>query len=124
MKILLLPIFLLALIACSLVPTATISEGPNEPTQGPAIVGFTDEYVETLIRQYPYLNIDEFGTHLTEDALEQLNIDLDSLDLMGQRVGDCYDEFMYDLSPSYVLIIDRNACFGLRIWIASKSSSR
>jgi hypothetical protein len=116
-------IFFLTSSACSLALTGTISEGSNEPTKAPSIEDYTDEYVESLIQRYPYLSIGKYGTPSSEGALEKLNINLDALDLMGQRVGDCYNEFIYDLSPSYWLIIDRNACFGLRIWVELKSSS-
>jgi len=115
--------FVLALPACSSAPAETTPPEANQTMKAPEIAFYSDINVELLVQQFPFLSIGEYGTPSPEGALDQLGINLDALVLVDRRVGDCYDEFKYDLSPSYWLLIDRNACFGLRVRVELKDSS-
>jgi hypothetical protein len=116
-------IFILTLNACSVAPAETPSAASIEPIKSQDSVYYTDMDVEALVQQFPFLSSGEYGTPSPEGALEQLGINFDVLDLVDRRVGSCYDEFKYDLSPSYWLLIDRNVCFGVRIRVKMKDSS-
>ena len=114
---------ILGLSACSLVPDESTIVDTNETTQEQQIGYYSDEDINLLVQQFPFLTAGEYSTPSPEGALEQLGINLDTLVQVERRVGDCFDQFVYDLSPSYLLVIDRNACFGLRIWVETKDSS-
>ena len=116
-------IFILTLSACSLAPVEATLVESNEPTITLEIMIYTDEEIKSLVEQFPFLITGEYGTPSPEGTLDQLGINFDALDIVDRRIGDCYDEFKYDLSPSYWLMIDRNACFGLRIRVELKDSS-
>jgi hypothetical protein len=113
----------LALQACSRVPAKPtpfrVTEAPEQLTRD----RYTDEEIELWIQQFPFLTTGNYGTSSPENALEQLGIDTDELELVDRWIGDCYDGSAYDLSPSYLLLVDRNACFGLRVWIEAKDDS-
>ncbi len=76
-----------------------------------------------MIQQLASLTSGGYGTSLPEDVLAQLGIAVEGLEQVDLRVGDCYCQMKYDLSPGYWLWVDRNVCFGLAVWIEPKDTS-
>jgi hypothetical protein len=107
-------LILLALPACSAGRTMELT---------PAVAGYSDTDAERLMIRLESLSTAESSSPFTEDVLEQFGVDIEQLEAVDRWIGDCLDVTAYDLSPSYRLMVDRNACFGLRVWIESKDAS-
>jgi len=86
----------------------------------PQHILYTDAQVETFLQRYPDLASSPFQNDPPEDVLERLEIDLDRLKVLDFLVGDCPTLTVYDLSPSYELVVDHNPCTGLLIRIRPK----
>ncbi len=120
---LLVALFMLVLQGCSQAHTEKLMPGVTESPERVKIKKYTDEEVQALIQRFPFVSTPSYGTESPDDLLERLGIDPATLRVLEHNVGDCYDALVYDLSPSYWLIVDRNACFGTSIWIRMKFES-
>ena len=81
---------------------------------------YTDDQVASFLERYPALASPPFQENPPEDVLERLQIDLTQLTVLDIYIGDCPTLTVYDLSPSYKLVVDHNACYGLLIRIRPK----
>ena len=95
----------------------------SETTTSSDIVLYTDDKIEGLIEIFAFLSTGEYGPPSPENALELLEVDINDLEVLDRWIGDCYDGTAYNLSPSYQLLVDHNACFGLKVWIERKNGS-
>ena len=105
-------IFMAFLLASSLLA------GCVNAVEKPADPGLlTDQEVEAILASFPYLGeqIPEKPTPL--DILQQLKVDATVLRVVDRYEGGCLSFTTYQLSPSYKLLVDENACFGYRVWI-------
>jgi hypothetical protein len=84
----------------------------------PAAPGLlTDQEVEAILTSFPYLGEQIPEKPTPKDILQQLKVDTAALKVLEQYEGDCLSFTTYQLSPSYVLLVDENACFGYRVSI-------
>jgi len=113
----------MALQACAPTSTEEIGIVETSTEEQAEFARYTDAHVELMIQQLASLTSDGYSTPLPEDVLAQLGIAVEGLDQADLRVGDCYCQTKYDLSPSYWLWVDRNLCFGLAVWIEPKDTS-
>ena len=80
---------------------------------------YTDREVEAFIERFPALS--EFDDDRPpEDVLQRLGIDITALKAGARGVGGCICFAVYELSPSYELVVDDNACSGHNVYIRSK----
>jgi hypothetical protein len=77
----------------------------------------TDQEVEEILASFPYLSDYTDDTPTPEDILQQLKVNTAALELLEQVEGDCISFKTYQLSPSYILLVDDNACLGYRVSI-------
>jgi hypothetical protein len=90
----------------------------NEEVRGPVL--YADREVDAFIELYPALALEYAEERPPEDVLDRLEIDTAGLKVIDRYVGDCLDFVVYELSPSYELVVDDNACFGFRVAIRRK----
>lgn len=105
-------IFLFFALACALIAgCAPVVEEP--PIQSL----LTDQEVQEILTRFPYLGDYTDDTPTPADILLQINVDPTTLELLEQYEGDCLSYKTYQLSPSYTLLVDDNACFGYHVSI-------
>ena len=92
-------------------PTLTATEGTFRYTDAQA-----EAFVQRLtgLRQTP-----QPGTP-PDPILRKLGIDTSQLTVLTRTVGNCFDVTVYDLSVSYQLVVDDNACFGGKVSIEKR----
>lgn len=104
--------------SCSVLQTVL---APDEPTR--QAYQFTDEQAQAFARRLESLSTDD-GTiqrgASAEALLREIGLDPTGLLVVERHIGDCIDITVYDLSASYELLVDNNACSGLRLAITSK----
>jgi hypothetical protein len=61
------------------------------------------------------------GPFYAKPLLEALTIITPRLKIIGRQIGNCYDMAIYDLSHSYILFVDNNACYTPRVSIERKA---
>ncbi len=94
--------------------------GCASPVETPTAAGqLTDEAVEAILADHPFLGDYTDLSPTPEDILEQINVDPQALEVLEEHIGDCISITTYQLSPSYVLTVDDNACSGYRVWIVN-----
>ncbi len=86
----------------------------------PARSFYADEEVLEFIEEYPGLAGFTEGERVPENVLRRLSIDTNALDVLEIYIGGCVDMTVYDLSPGYELVVDRNACSGFGVAIRPK----
>jgi hypothetical protein len=81
---------------------------------------YTDREVETFIERFPQLGNPINGNPEPEDILQRLEIEINALQVIDIYIGDCPTLTVYELSPSYELVVDENACFGYQVHIRER----
>ena len=100
-----------------LIGTAVLSACTLGATEKPSRGLYTDREVETFIERYPRLAGSYDGDPVPEDVLQRLEIDVAALHVIDSYIGNCPTLTVYELSPSYDLVVDDNACFGYQVSI-------
>ncbi len=103
-------------LACALIAgCAPVVEEP------PIQILLTDQEVQEILTRFPHLGDYTDDTPTPEDILLQINVDTTTLKLLEQYEGDCLSYQTYQLSPSYTLLVDDNACSGYHVSIVKNT---
>jgi len=98
---------------------ATLTAAPTVEEQSTFVI-LTDEEAQAISNRLPPLDLQKHIPLAT--LLQEAGINTARLRVIDRYIGNCLDTVTYQLSKSYVLIIDDNACFGARVVVANKSS--
>jgi len=100
---------------------ATLTAAPTIEAQSAFII-LTDEEAEAISNRLPPLDT-QLQKHIPlATLLQDAGINTARLRVIDRYIGNCLDTTTYQLSKSYVLITDDNACFGARVIVATKGS--
>lgn len=81
---------------------------------------FTDEEAKAISTRLPSVDTQSQQRIPLESLLRDAGINIARLRVVDRYIGNCLNTVTYELSKSYVLIIDDNACFGTRVFVANK----
>lgn len=100
---------------------ATRTAAPTVEEQSTFVI-LTDEEAQAISNRLPPLDT-QLQKHIPlPTLLQDAGINTARLRVIDRYIGNCLDTVTYELSKSYVLIIDDNACFGARVIVTNKGS--
>jgi hypothetical protein len=103
---------------CSPLPAPTV----NATT--PSVDYFTDREAELFIWRLVWIGATQPGTDLRALVLDSVGVDILRLRRITGIIGNCISIDYYELSPSYELVVDTNACYEGGVAIVRKGSER
>jgi len=109
---------LLLLSGCGATLTKETPPAPKATMSFP----YSDQQALVLARRLRILPTPTKATPSTS-VLEQIGINVQNLTVLTRDVGNCTDLTVYDLSPSYELKVDNNACFGVSVNVEKKPAA-
>ncbi len=98
------------------VPTVTLTAIEHPDT----FILLADEEAKAISNRLPGLDTQSQQRIPLESLLRDAGINVARLRVVDRYIGNCLNTVTYELSKSYVLIIDDNACFGTRVFVANK----
>lgn len=103
-----------------LIGIALLSACTLGATEQPSRGLYTDQEVETFIEKFPGLANALNGDPVPRNVLERLAIDIAALQIIDITIGGCITLTEYELSSSYDLLVDDNACSGYQVLIKER----
>ena len=111
------------MVACSAGAKTSTSAVPSATTT-PSVDYFTDGEAESFGKRLASIGAIHASTDLRTLILDSVGVDILRLRRITGIIGNCISIDYYELSPSYELVVDTNACYEGGVAVVKKGSER